>query len=432
MGKSKTPTFLLEVPLQVTPQEGKSLRAHFEAGRCLYNALLGEARSRLKKMRHDSRWQVARTIPKTDKQARHALYRSIRKDYGFSEYDLHAYATQARCHWIADHLDANTAQKLATRAYHAVNRLCLGQARKVRFKSKGRGLDSVEGKSNSTGLRFVLQDAQEGNAGWLVWGKLRLPALIDWDNPVVCHGLKHRIKYVRLIRRKASSPQAHGVDREGYRYSAQLALEGVSYQKPKHTVGHDTVGLDIGPSSLAIVSRTGQAHLLSVGSQLHKDVRATRRLERKLDRQRSANNPQNYDAQGRVKKGRLHWHDSKGYQVTRRRLASKQRQLAAHRKSLHGRIAHEIVSLGNTVITEKLSYKEWQKQYGKSVGKHAPGMFVAQLTRTVSCMKCLPAPRNSHSTVMAVDATSRNRFRSAGMSARVGLAPCSVTCIQPV
>jgi hypothetical protein len=36
-----TPTFLLELPLQVNSQQAKRLRGHFEAARHLYNALYG-------------------------------------------------------------------------------------------------------------------------------------------------------------------------------------------------------------------------------------------------------------------------------------------------------------------------------------------------------------------------------------------------------
>src|SRR5437773_1629528 len=82
------------------------------------------------------------------------------------------------------------------------------QAKKVRFRSKGRGLDSLEGKRNNTGIRFVLAAPEKGSVGYFVWGKDRIPALIDWDDEVVCHGLRHRIKYTRLLRRKASSPKA--------------------------------------------------------------------------------------------------------------------------------------------------------------------------------------------------------------------------------
>ena len=384
MKKSKTLTFSLELPLQVNAQQAKHLRAHFEAARCLYNALLGEAVKRLNLMRADPRWQQARGVPNTQKQERSALFSQLRQEYGFSEYSLHAYATGARTAWIADHLDANTAQKLATRAYHAANRVCLGQAKNVRFKSKRRGLDSVEGKNNKQGLRFVLQTPEEGNRGWLCWQQDHFPALNDWDDPVIKHGLDQRIKYARLIRRRASSSRVQGADCEGYRYSVQLVVEGVPYQKPKHHVGTAVIGLDLGPSTVAIVPDAGEARLRPFCSELKADKRKKRRLERKLDRQRRANNPQNYDSSGRVKKGKKYWKESQGYKFTRRRLAGQERKLSAHRKSLHGRLVHEVVTCGNTVITEKVSYQAWQKQYGKSIGTNAPGMFIELLKRTVA------------------------------------------------
>jgi hypothetical protein len=167
----------------------------------------------------------------------------------------------------------------------------------------------------------------------------------------------------------------------------QLALEGVPFHKPKHTVGTDTIGADLGPSSIALVPREGEASLAVFCEELTPDARAIRRLQRKMDRQRRAANPDNYDAQGRIKKQgkrRLHWNTSKGYERTRRRKAEKERRLSAHRKSLHGKKVHEIIAVGNTIILEKLSYRAWQKQYGKSVGLRAPGMFVEHLKRTVA------------------------------------------------
>ena len=112
-----------------------------------------------------------------------------------------------------------------------------------------------------------------------------------------------------------------------------------------------------------------------------------RRLQRRMDRQRRAANPEHYDERGRMKKQgkkRRRWKTSKSYERTRRRKATRERKLAAHRQSLHGHHVHEIVAVGNTVILEKISYKAWQKQYGKSVGLRAPGMFVEILRRTVA------------------------------------------------
>ena len=388
MKKSTTPTFLLELPLSVDGAQAKRLRAHFEAGRCLYNALLGEAMKRLWAMRADPAWQEARAISQKHKQERKEAFSRLRQVYGFSEYALHEFAKEANCAWLADHIDALMAQTLATRAYQAANRVCLGKAKKVRFKSKGRGLDSVENKWNKSGMRFVL-DPNAGDGGFLLWNEQVIPAIINWLDPVVQHGLRHRIKYARLIRRKASSPKAQGADSEGYRYYVQLILEGTPHQKKKHTVGTDIVGLDAGPSTVAIVPQEGEAQLVPFCEQLKTNAHEKRCLHRKLDRQRRANNQENYDDKGRIKKGgkgkrRLTWKNSRGYLATRRRIASKERKLAAHRKSLHGCLVHQIIRRGKTIRTEKLSYKAWQKQYGKSVGRNAPGMFLEQLRRTVA------------------------------------------------
>ncbi len=385
--KKQTPTFLLELPLVAGPAQAKRLRAHLEAGRQFYNALLSEGQRRLRQMRADPGWQAARAIPHTRTQERTAAFRALREQYGFSEYALQGYGKSARCTWMADHLDAVLAQTLASRAYQALNRVCVGQAKRVRFKSRGRGLSSIENKRNDTGLRFVLQEPKEGNQGYLIWKQDQLPALIDWNDAMVTYGLKHRIKYARLVQRKASSPRAAGADAEGCCYFVQLALEGVPYHKPNHPVGSDIIGADLGPSTIAFVPHKGDASLSLFCEELASDERELRRLQRKMERQRRAANPENYNERGCIKKQgkkRLHWRNSKSYEKTRRRKAAKERKLAAHRKSLHGCLVHQVVAMGNTIITEKISYKGWQKLYGKSVGLRAPGMFIEMLRRTVA------------------------------------------------
>jgi len=214
---------------------------------------------------------------------------------------------------------------------------------------------------------------------------------IDWNDPVIAHALACRVKYTRLIQRKASGPRAKGAAGSPCCYAVQLVLEGVPLRKPRHRVGTDIVGADLGPSTIAVVPREGEARLdvfCAALSPKAEHSKAMRRLQRRIDRQRRAANPQNYDEKGRVKKGSrnkpLRWKKSHGEVRTHRRLATKERKRAAHRKSLHGKLAHEIAALGNTIILEKISYKAWQKQFGKSVSERAPGAFLAHLRRTVA------------------------------------------------
>ena len=70
MTRKKSPSWVLELPLAGRPDQAK----HLEAARCLYNALLGEAKKRLNRMRSDPAWQEARTIPRTRKQERSAAF----------------------------------------------------------------------------------------------------------------------------------------------------------------------------------------------------------------------------------------------------------------------------------------------------------------------------------------------------------------------
>jgi hypothetical protein len=418
----KTPTFLLELPLVVEAGQAARLRAHLEAGRQFYNAVLSAGQRRLRQMRADPGWQVARAIPKTHTQERRAAFSALRERYGFSEYAFHELARELRVSWLAEHLDAVLAQTLATRAYHALNRVCVGKARRVRFKSHGRGLSSIENKRNDTGLRFVLTTTEAGHSGYLIWHDDRLPALIDWDDPVVSHGLAHPVKYARLVRRCASSPRAQGADRAGERYVVQLVLKGVPYHKPKHTVGSDTVGLDLGPDSISIVPREAEARLEPLCAELRPDARAIRRLQRRMERQRRAANAEHYDERGRPRKrntGAKGWKQSRGYQASRRRKAAQERKLAAHRKSLHGQMIHQIAAVGHAVITEKITYRGWQKRYGKSVGLHAPGMLITHLKRTGAAYGRHPArgPYTLHETLPILSWLWRVRHEAAGRAA---------------
>ena len=198
-----------------------------------------------------------------------------------------------------------------------------------------------------------------------------LPARLDPHDLVQAHGLACPVKYVRLVRRKLG---------ERNRFYAQLVCQGTPYQKPQHQLGSGIVGLDLGPSTIAVVSE--QAALLQpFCPEVAPDAKALRRLDRQLDRQRRANNPANYDERGRVKRGQKRWKVSKRQRQVQARRREVHRKLAATRKRSHGQLAHRVLALGSAFHLEQLSYRAWQKTYGKSVQLCAPGMFVERLSR---------------------------------------------------
>ena len=90
-------TFLLELPLRVTLGQAKRLRAHLEAARQFYNAILSEGQHRLRQMRADPAWQEACAIPRSQKLERKRAFGALRQRYGFSEYALHNAAKTLNC-----------------------------------------------------------------------------------------------------------------------------------------------------------------------------------------------------------------------------------------------------------------------------------------------------------------------------------------------
>ena len=256
--RRKTPTFLLELPLQVDAGQAARLRADSEAGRQFYNAVLSEGLKRLRRMRADAAWQEARAIPRTQKQERARAFRATAPAVRIFRIWL-ACSKPDSCAvcWIAEHLDAVLAQTLASRAYRALARLCLGQARRVRFKSRGRASLSIENKRNDTGLRFVLQKPEEGNQGFLIWKDDNLVALIDWNDPVVKQAWTSGSSMPVSCSARPAVHRPKELTPRGFATLVQLALEGMPYHKPKHPVGRDIIGADVGPSTIALVPRRG-------------------------------------------------------------------------------------------------------------------------------------------------------------------------------
>lgn len=104
-------------------------------------------------------------------------------------------------------------------------------------------------------------------------------------------------------------------------------------------------------------------------------------MQRKMDRPRRATNPHCFNDDGTWKKGVKIETRSVRYQRLRQDLAEMERKLAVGRKRDHGTLANKILGLGAVICTEKLSYKAFQKNYGRSAKVRAPGMFVSLLSR---------------------------------------------------
>jgi putative transposase len=367
------PTFVATIPLRASPTQAREVGSRFECARLLYNACLRVALDRAGATRADPAWEQATAMPRLvagkPNPARAQAFRDLRARHGFSERELMSVASGLRVGWLRERVFAQEAQVLGARAYDAVNRWIRGGRGRPRFKGRGHGLHSLACKDGRGALRI------SADGSGLQWGAgFVLPFAFNQASPcqwwAAAHVASGRLLSCRIVRTKI---------RGRWVYSAQLVLDG----KPldRYQVGEGLIGLDVGPSTVAVVSNAG-AWKETFCAELDDQARELRRLQRRLDRQHRAGSPTCFDEQGSHITGACHWRvRSNRAHLTQAQIRELQRRVAEHRRSLHGNLANRVLGQGRIIHTERLSYRALQRCFGRSVGRRAPGMFIATLSR---------------------------------------------------
>ncbi|MGH4118236.1 RNA-guided endonuclease TnpB family protein [Clostridium sp.] len=375
MTKQTTPNYVLTLCLDTNNRDEIILNKRFEICRKLYNAILGlglkkfNALSELKvykKIRKELA-EINKLYFKDEESKKSKINEELRKQkykeltdllggYGINEYSLINYMTPMYKPFNKN-IDNKTAQALASRASKALEKLIFKDAQRVNF-IKYDELRSVEGK----------------------WNGLKLPIIIKYNDIYAQKAIQDRIKYCRLIRKFI---------RGKYKYYVQLIMEGippVKYNKEngyvKRSIGIGNALIDIGTQTIAISSKY-DVKLLELCPEINNIQDIKTKLSRKLDRQRRANNLNNYNSDGTIKLGivingkkeKLIWVKSKKYIKTQMELKDVQRKQTDIRKQSHEKLANYIISLGDRILVENMNFKGLQKRSKKTTINERTGKF---------------------------------------------------------
>lgn len=371
--------FVLTLPLKTEKFQKDVLDKNFEKCRKIYNSCIGELHKRYNHMRESKDYQANCKYKGKD---RNKIFNDLNKKYKLTEYSLHDFVKPMGKYFG---IDAMTVQKIATRAFDAFQGLVFHKAKKIKYKAYGE-LNSIEGKSNKQGIRFR-EDV-------VLFSGLKIPVIID-KNDIYAHiALRNKIKYCRIKRE---------VIKGKYHYYVQLILDGIPPQKfdintgeIKHYINDGVIGLDIGTQSLGICSKS-DVKLLELTPEIQNIEDQKLVLQRKMDRSRRATNPNKFNENGTINtKDKSKWVKSKHYIKTQMELKELQRKQKEVRKQSHNRLANYVLTLGNDIKVETMSYKGLQartknttknkngkfnkkKRFGKSLANKAPSMFLTIL-----------------------------------------------------
>lgn len=407
MARSTTPTCCLTLPLVVEPWQAHKLEVRFELARQIYNSFLGKTMKRLRFVEHLKEYIQIQTEMKLLFQEGKSgtkeykllakQRRDILKQNGFTEY---AFTTQMKnfYKWAKPHIGSIVAQSISNDIWRAFDTYLFHKGRRLHIKRKG-AVSSVAGKGGTNGPNEILY-----KNGKIVWNKLVLTVKHNPRNEYERHMLdpeRHRLKYCRILRKPS---------RNVIHYYVQFVLEGRPEIKVnpdtgemRHPLGSGCVGIDIGPQTIAYSAET-EVNLVELADRVQNIEQQKRILQRKIERSRRANNPENYKDNGPIQRGKkLIWHNSKRYEKTQRELAYLQRRQAEIRKLQHIELANHLLSLGDRFIIEDMSwpsltkrakkteisektgrYKK-KKRFGKSIANKAPATLVQILnTKLIS------------------------------------------------
>ena len=310
--------------------------------------------------------------------------------------------------------------------WSGVEKVLFGKAKKLHFKKRG-DLPELRAKQNKVAIIFLVEDnrlrfrcSDIGKEAFCAksldkFQQSEVASIVKYmNNPkandrYAITAMKTTGKIVDTFRPCYASLVCKEI-RGKLRVFIHITIEGKAHQQfkadgvtPRHTYGTGRVGIDIGTQTIAYTSdkEVGLKNLSERGMTISHAERQERLLRRKMDRSRRATNPDNYNEDGTIKKGRKKWVKSHRYKKLQMAFRELCRKNAESRSLAIKEEVNHIRSLGNVVITEPPNFKALQKRakpeekpaedgsapqknkrrkrFGKSLRSRCPGTFQAAL-----------------------------------------------------
>ena len=375
-------TYTYTLKLKTNTKMKKELNKRLQKGAVVYSETLKELLSRERKLKRDPLYKKAYKLEKG--KERNAILNELDKKYNLSQFGAVAIANKKRkdlC--LEGYIPNKVAQCLGDRAYLAFKKkhFVVNNTSKV---IRPKMIDSLVSLAD-TGIRI-----KNGKVYYGVTGKWKTHLL---EIPVVYKNDEYEQEILRgkIIQNRILKKIQNGKE---HFYLQMILRAEVAPRKYDTSDMFGNVGIDIGTSTVA-VSSYYETKLEELAPGIDRKEKEIARLQRKLDRQRRANNPQNYNEDGTIVRGKKTWAYSKKYYQTKNKLRKLKTKQAETRTLSHKTLANEIVGLGDRFVVEQMSFAGLQKRvketkvnektnkiqskkrFGATIGHRAPATLIS-------------------------------------------------------
>ena len=412
-GNEPTSTFVVKIPLDLKPNNYRSVEKSMNVANSIYNDMLSEGKKRINRLRADKNyWKLIKDyndakehnekrskikdkvkkakIPVMDTKPINDAINKLIKSYGLTDPDFKIFLKERRnklqCYKI---LSSSEVQVIASHAFKTIENVLKFKSmiKNLKFKSKYKD-SSFRNKQNNTGLRLVNSD-NEKYAYKLILGnkhEINIKRNVFTTYQQNCMLRAKKIKYVQIQKSKIKGK---------FRYYLVIYLQGTP--PTKHTIGKGVVGCDNGVSTLAYVSDSKLELVDLVPEKCLRIEEGIKRLNKQVSYKLRLLNPDCYDENNKVVKGKKMNNRSNNLTKLMNRVQKKQRKMRIYRNELQNKVCNELLSQGNVIQLEKMNVKALQKRsknirinpktnrpyskkrFGKSILKASPSSLVTLL-----------------------------------------------------
>ena len=408
-----TPTFVVKILLDLKLNDYRTVEKSMNVANSIYNDMLSEGKKRINRLRADENyWTLIKDyndakehnekrskikdkakkakVPVIDTKPISASINNMVKFYGLTDADFKVFLKERRNNLqFYKILSASEVQVIASHVFKTIENVLMfkSKIKNLKFKSKYKD-SSFRNKQNNTGLRLI-ENNNDKYAYKLILGNkhqinIKRNAFTTYQQN--CMLRAEKIKYVQIQKSKVKGK---------FRYYLVIYLQGTP--PSKHTVGNGVVGCDNGVSTLAYVSDSKLELVDLVPEKCLRIEEGIKRLNKQISRKLRLLNPDCYDENNKVVKGRKMTNRSNNLTKLMNRVQKKYRKMQIYRNELQNKVCNDLLSQGNVIQLEKMNVKALQKRsknirinpktnkpyskkrFGKSILKASPSSLVTLL-----------------------------------------------------
>lgn len=453
--KAETGTHVLTFPLVTTRCDEEILYKRFGIAAHIDYVITKRANILLSKLKSDERYQsllkqygelrssVSEEEFEVMKKPIADEMNNIRKTIGLTKCDLEKYA-KVQAKLFKSNFSSQQVQKLVANVWSGVQKVLFSDGKILHYK-KAKDVHSISCKSPKNGIKLLSEyhnylndkDVVIWPEGQIIWNGISIKVKIDYDDPYVIESLQYNVKYCEVKREMFES---------GYRYYLIVYLQGDAPKK--FSSKGKTCGIDPGVSTVAVYSEN-KLILKELAPEARSYQKKILKLQKQVDECKFRMNPENYNEDGTIKKGKHTWKLSKTAKRKQRLITVLYRKERENRLCSHRTLVNEIARECSTAYIEPMNYKALQKRskkterqdkatevakkngetivvhkfkrkkrFGSSCRTRAPSLFIQELKKKVELIetdtKKLKPSQYDHTTGEYTKTDLKTRFKEIG------------------